>query len=155
VRLWDVETGKEQTRMGGDDKYVMGLAFSPDGKTVATTAFKGTAKLWDCATGRLRLELPAHDGYSFAVAFSPDGTTLATGGSSPVAHRAQLDVGEVRLWDPATGRSRGDPLSLDYVPWSVAFSLRSGVLAAAGGPFDDKPGTTKVWDTTPRRGRSR
>ena len=55
---------------------VFGVAFSPDGKTIATASEDKTAKLWDALTGKELLTLHAPDGLT-SVAFSPDGSQLA------------------------------------------------------------------------------
>ena len=81
------------------------MAFSPDGKTLATDDGEGSVRLWDIATarqigpssqGRRPPRRGAIDGIT-SVAFSPDGKTLAAG---------DFD-GPVRLWDVATGRQVG------------------------------------------------
>jgi WD40 repeat protein len=106
VRLWDVATGVERRRLKGHHFTVHGLAFSPDGNTLAAT--DGTASLlWDAATGKLlrtlapRSEVP---GYAMnAVTFAPDGRTLAMAVDYWQAG-TRLPDRSVRLWRPGTGR---------------------------------------------------
>ena len=66
-----------------------GVAFSPDGRLLATGSADKTARLWDPATGECLRTLAGHDRGVFGVAFSPDGRLLATGSWDNTA----------RLWD--------------------------------------------------------
>ena len=97
VRLWDVATGRQIGPVTGHPGAGLSVAFSPDGRTLASGDFEGTVRLWDVATGRqVGSPLTGHTGRVLAVAFSRDGRTLASGGED----------GTVRLWDVATaGRS--------------------------------------------------
>jgi WD40 repeat protein len=70
------------------------IAFSPDGKTLASASLDKTIKLWSVATGQPVLSLEGHKNRCLTVAYSPDGLTLASGD----------DEGEIRLWDASTGR---------------------------------------------------
>jgi WD40 repeat protein len=63
-------------RLEGHQRYVYFAAFSPDGRTVATSAWGGRVRLWDCATGRFIGALPAVDRRVVSIAFSRDGRRL-------------------------------------------------------------------------------
>jgi WD40 repeat protein len=109
ARLWDTNTGALKATLKGHTSDVNRLAFSPDGKTVATGSADQTARLWDTQSGRLEATLP-HPAGLWDLAFSPDGTTLATRDAT----------GRVRPWNVASGkqisitaRTRWNDFSLD------------------------------------------
>jgi WD40 repeat protein len=62
----------------GHSKVVLGVAFSPDGKRLATASGDNTAKVWNAISGQQVLTLRGHSGSVYRVAFSPDGKRLAT-----------------------------------------------------------------------------
>ena len=73
----------------GHTSWVASVAFSPDGKLLASGFGDGTIKLWDVATGREVRTLEGHTDIVLSVAFSPDGKILASGS----------DDGTLKLWD--------------------------------------------------------
>ena len=95
VKVWDAQTGQEVFSLRGHVGGLRSVAFSPDGRRLASAGLDQTIKLWDAATGQEVLTLRGHLDNVFCVAFSPDGSQLASAG---------LD-NTVRIWD-ATRRSR-------------------------------------------------
>ena len=96
----------------GHAEVVNSIAFSPDGKTLASGSGDTTVRVWNATTGTLIYTLRGHTGYVNSVAFSPDGKTLASGSSD----------GTVGLWDVTTGTLihtlKGDIRSVDGVAFS-------------------------------------
>jgi WD40 repeat protein len=110
------------------------VAFSPDGKTLASGSDDNTIKLWDVATGKEQATLKGHTAWVASVAFSPDGKTLASGGDTTV-----------RLWD-MEGKELATLKGHTKGVNSVAFSPDGKTLASGS---QDK--TIKLWDVSPAK----
>ncbi len=114
IKLWDVATGKELASFRGHKGFVRSVAYSPDGKTLATASGDGTIRLWDAATGKELAILEAGDAVN-CVAYSPDGKMLAAGIRWDHTVKVWGDkAGFVRAADgPGSGQDRSIPPLLD------------------------------------------
>jgi WD40 repeat protein len=116
--------------LASPDHMVMSLAFSPDGRRLASGGFDGTLALWDVGTRQLLW--PAARAHRIAVqalAFSPDGRILA----SAAVGTADFD-GSVRLWDTQSGRELPPALTGHSDPVrALVFSPDGKMLACAAG----------------------
>jgi WD40 repeat protein len=83
VKLWETATGKPLHHLRGKDGRVESMAFTPDGKTLATGSLGGRVLVWDVPSGKVRKELLGDKGWILSVCFSPDGKVLAAGQEFP------------------------------------------------------------------------
>jgi WD40 repeat protein len=84
ITLWSAASGKELRRLPRQSFYVVSLAYSPDGKTLASGSGDTTVKLWDVVSGNEIRTLAGHSDWVRTVAFSPDGKSLASGGDGAI-----------------------------------------------------------------------
>ncbi len=137
IKLWEKATGKMVRGWFGGEGTVSMLAFSPDGKVLASSHLvkQDNVRLWDVATGNPLATLSGHTFPARSVAFSPDGALLASCGSPNPAK----GNGTIRLWDwrdqfrerVLKGPTRG---VLD-----IAFSPDGKTLASAS------DGDSRIW----------
>ena len=147
VRLWRVDTGEtERILVGHAGEFegvdngpssvegVKSVAFSPDGKTLASGGGDNVIHLSDIGTGKRKMTLVGHTHWVFSLAFSPDGKTLASG---------SVDS-DIRLWDPHTGKHKKTLTGHGDWVRSIAFSLDGKTLVSGS---DD--GSVLLWTIDP------
>ena len=129
-------TFKERTTLKGHSHQVNQIAFSPDGKTLASGSADKTIKLWDVASGTERATLKGHSHSVHQIAFSPNGKTLTSGSADKT----------IRLWDVATGTEQHT--FQVHIPWRywvpIAYSPDGKTLAS--GSTDNGLNSIRLWD---------
>ena len=119
----------------GHTEQVDSVAFSPDGRLLASASQDKTGKLWDVQTGELQRTLTGHEFIVAAVAFSPDGQTLVSGGWDDT----------VRFWDVNTGKLRRTIRTANAV-FALAMSPDGRLLASGGRSNEHPENNLELWD---------
>ncbi len=135
VEVWDVATGEDKAILIGHTTRVNSIAYSPDGKTIATTGWHrdNTVRLWNTQTGQniftSRMQMP----WDTFVIFSPDGTTYAATAADNTVH----------LWNGKTGKHKITLTGHTKQVSCAAYSPDSKTIAT--GSYDR---TIRLWDIT-------
>jgi WD40 repeat protein len=133
AKLWNLASGQEGASLRGHTAAIGSLAFSPDGRTLATGANDGTVILWDVPTGR-QTDRKRYGYVVSRIAFSPNGKALVVAGESAL----------VQVWDTTSGAG---PLALqvpEYWDWVVALTFSPDGRTLAVG---NCKGMIKLYDT--------
>lgn len=130
IRMWDARSGKMLFKLDGHEGITLFLAFSSDGRRLASAGSDKTVRVWDLSTRKEVSTLRTPDIVEY-ISFSPEGQLLASGG----------DDRTIRLWDIQKGKEvavlRGHESALS----SFAFSTDGRRLSSA-----DIGGSIRIWD---------
>ncbi|KAL6401589.1 HNWD3 protein [Ilyonectria robusta] len=117
-----------QATLEGHSDHVNSVAFSPDGKSIASGSSDGTIKIWDAMTGHCKMTIADHDGEVRSIAFSPDSQYLAW------ESRTTLNIR-----NGSTGHISRTLIDYRFKWGMLAFSPDSTLLASTS--------TLGIWDT--------
>jgi eukaryotic-like serine/threonine-protein kinase len=146
-------SGKVRFRLRGHGHLVLALAYSPDGKRLATASTDRTVKLWNAETGKLQATLKGHARGVNAVSWNRDGRRLASGSSD----------GTIKLWDATTlkeiaGFKGHQDIHEGHEDSAVTIEWWRGVSSLSWDPAGRRlasastDGTVKLWDQDPAVG---
>lgn len=142
AKVWDLSNGslvrtlttyteidsKNHTRtIQGHKKKILSVAFSQDGKFIASAGDDNQIKIWETDTGKITYNIPCSY-WGFGVKFSPDGNWLASA------------FDNLSIWDLKKGEYDGCTLGVTKIPFAIAFS-NDGKIVAAGNWF----GKVQLW----------
>ncbi|KAG8795782.1 hypothetical protein FRC12_009789 [Ceratobasidium sp. 428] len=133
VELWDIPSGEILWPFDWrHDDFVRSVAYSPDGRMIASGSDDMTIRVWDTTTGVAAIEpLEGHKDAISSVTFSHDGRLIISGSSDKT----------IRLWDVRTGRSAATPIDVGAYVMSVAVSPDGSKIVGGG-----EGGTMKMYD---------
>ena len=130
VQVWNTETGDTVWSKSAHAAACLAVAYSPDGRTIASGGNDNAVRLWNANAGTLKTMLEGTGVNVSAVTFSPDSNTLASGGSE----------GEVVLWEVASGKSLRRLLGHTAEIRALAYTADGKTLAS--GSLDN---TARLW----------
>jgi WD40 repeat protein/tRNA A-37 threonylcarbamoyl transferase component Bud32 len=152
----DAQCRKDQFQVRGHSGSVLAVAWSPDGKRLASAGQEGAVKVWDVADGKELVQLQIQDGYVFALAWSPDGTRLATTAGAwkvqvwDTAGRQTVTLQTAYTTPPGVARPAPTILGAPVAAYSGSGPVQSLLWSPSGHKLaliGRDVGAVRVWDT--------
>ncbi len=137
LTIWDSTTGKMLEEIPPGGRATTGLAYSPDGRTLAAAEPGGAVRFWQLDPPRLGLVIAGPVSDYPRLVFDPEGKRIA----------AETPDGTIRIWDTADGRELCALRGNDPPCIFLQFSRDGRRLAASG-----EDHVLHVWETTPQQG---
>lgn len=132
LSLWDPDTGKFLRSLDGHAGGITAVAYTPNGKILATAAADKTVRLWDVATAKPTQTFTGHAAAVLAVAIAFDNKTVASSGADK----------QVQIWDATTGKVLHTLADFTTDVTALAWKPASATLLVTNG----KEGTVRIWN---------
>lgn len=132
ILLWNSDSQEYERVLEEHSKRVWSVAFSPDGKDLASGSEDQTIKIWDVSTGQCIRTLEGHSNWVRSVAFSPDGQRLISGSEDRT----------IKLWNTVTGNCLRTMIRHTDKVQAVTFSSRRQEIVSGSGDS-----TAILWDS--------
>jgi WD40 repeat protein len=132
IDVWDTRTHHRSARLMGHTGMVYSVAFSGDGRLLASASADRTVRVWDVAAAKCIAVLTGHTDEVFSAVFHPDGKRLASAGRDR----------DIWLWDLATGQEVARLEGHTNFVFSLEYSPDGRSLVSGSGD-----GTVRIWDT--------
>ena len=131
AQIWETGTSKVRAILEGHADDLLSIAFSPDGKHVATAGGDQSIRIWQTRAGQFGIPLHGHDGPVVMAVFSPDSKSLLSGGTRDKS---------VRLWDLTTFKVKRVMQGHEAEVRFVGFGENGTIVSLS------KDGVVKLWN---------